>query len=370
MPITHKENRTLRLAVEYVNLPSAYKNSYMILPGSSEMLSRPNPTKRKRPADLFANGTSRTVTYEIRECINPYVQEVVIGPGLQRTYYYPYVGFDTQGFSPDFNPLMSTILKKIKDQKVNVSVLIPELGKTTDMFMNFARTVYEGYRRLRRGQFIRGAIWDRRRTRHQQSRWLAERWLELSYGWKPLMGDIWGLYQELQKTHTGNYKKVRTRQAQGFQRVKTDPYFSNVIADYDAQLHMVARYREEVTLKSASALGITNPLATAWELIPYSFVLDWAISVGDYLNNLDALVGVQDCLVSSGYMLTQTVSGTSLRAGSPTSRGWDGRSISKRIIKQRNGVSLPYLPPLAIDGAFSKTRAANALALLRTLKFK
>lgn len=29
-----------------------------------------------------------------------------------------------------------------------------------------------------------------------------------------------------------------------------------------------------------------NPFVTAWEKVPYSFVIDWALNVGDYLNGI------------------------------------------------------------------------------------
>jgi hypothetical protein len=37
---------------------------------------------------------------------------------------------------------------------------------------------------------------------------------------------------------------------------------------------------------------LSNPAALAWELVPYSFVVDWMIPVGDYLSSLDAVNGL------------------------------------------------------------------------------
>jgi hypothetical protein len=36
-------------------------------------------------------------------------------------------------------------------------------------------------------------------------------------------------------------------------------------------------------------LGLTDPLSVAWELIPYSFVVDWFVPIGTYLDNLNAI---------------------------------------------------------------------------------
>lgn len=369
MPQTFKENRTNGLIVEYRNMPEAYKNSYGMVPGSSEMLDKPDPQRRKKPHDLFANSTGRTVIHEKRECITPYVTTTQIGEGTQLQYGYPYIDFLGPGLSPNYDPLMSSVLSKIKDQKVNIAVMIPELGKTTDLFWDLSRTVYEGYRRLRRGEFIRGAIWDRRRTSGKQSKWLAKRWLEFSYGIQPTMSDIWGLSQELQKKHTGNFKKVRSRQSQGATfRIPDQSSFRNITVSHEISVMMVARYRETATLHSLSSYGITNPLAVAWELIPYSFVLDWAIGVGDYLNNLDALVGIEECLVRSGSRQITTVSGSSVPWGFTGDNGSFGQSTSTRTVLTRNSVTAPYYPVPQIDMKLTKSRAANALALLRSLK--
>lgn len=41
------------------------------------------------------------------------------------------------------------------------------------------------------------------------------------------------------------------------------------------------------TVAQLSGVGV-NPLATAWELIPYSFVVDWFVNVGDYITRKSA----------------------------------------------------------------------------------
>lgn len=37
--------------------------------------------------------------------------------------------------------------------------------------------------------------------------------------------------------------------------------------------------------------GIDNPALLAWELLPYSFVVDWFLPVGNYLESLNAFSG-------------------------------------------------------------------------------
>jgi hypothetical protein len=44
-------------------------------------------------------------------------------------------------------------------------------------------------------------------------------------------------------------------------------------------------------LALASALGLANPVAIAWELIPFSFVVDRFVDVGSYLNSYSETFG-------------------------------------------------------------------------------
>jgi hypothetical protein len=38
-------------------------------------------------------------------------------------------------------------------------------------------------------------------------------------------------------------------------------------------------------------VGLSNPLLTGWEVLPYSFVLDWFVGVGDFLSAVNAFQG-------------------------------------------------------------------------------
>ena len=39
----------------------------------------------------------------------------------------------------------------------------------------------------------------------------------------------------------------------------------------------------------ARQLGLADPATVVWELIPYSFVVDWFIPIGSYLENLNQI---------------------------------------------------------------------------------
>ena len=48
-------------------------------------------------------------------------------------------------------------------------------------------------------------------------------------------------------------------------------------------------YEMTEQLSTPRSLGLTDPLSVAWELIPYSFVVDWFYPIGTYLENLNTI---------------------------------------------------------------------------------
>jgi hypothetical protein len=63
---------------------------------------------------------------------------------------------------------------------------------------------------------------------------------------------------------------------------------------------VVLHYEESGSgLQTLQQLGITNPVGLIWELIPYSFIVDWFVPIGDYLSSLDRFLGkdfVKGCI--------------------------------------------------------------------------
>jgi hypothetical protein len=82
-------------------------------------------------------------------------------------------------------------------------------------------------------------------------------------------------------------------------RLKLDwPATSELVGRYRAtqngftEVSCYARYTR-TRLADVSALGLTNPASFLWEKTSLSFVLDWVIGVGEFLNNLDASYGLE-----------------------------------------------------------------------------
>jgi hypothetical protein len=109
-----------------------------------------------------------------------------------------------------------------------------------------------------------------------------------------------------------------------------------------------------------------NPAELAWEVIPFSFVVDWAIPIGDTLSALDALRGVTGIQgtesakytrVTKGWIRRPNYQGVYLTSSTPGSVYYKGH--------QRSVITSIPLPPVPRwDPSSSWKTVANGLALL------
>ena len=130
-------------------------------------------------------------------------------------------------------------------------------------------------------------------------------WLELCYGWQPLLADVKGTFDVLKaRDKDADTDRVTVK---GFRHDVTDVVItSNVSIAGAANPLCRVQYRGNVgvfvrldycmvnpALHEIQQLGLVNPVELAWNLIPYSFVVDWFLPVGNYLQAWTADLGYQ-----------------------------------------------------------------------------
>lgn len=215
---------------------------------------------------------------------------------------------------PDYQRVLNSCIAKarlkIKSSHLNLAQSLAEYRQTASMFTEIARDVYRTFRNLRRGapfDAIRDLVRDRH---HGANKNLADRWLEYQYGVKPLIEDLYGAAQTLAEklygpnagyftvsvkekvdtvsarnwaSRTGYYKPFLPWKLSGFTHEK-----------YQCRMEIMYRVQLSSVSRTMASIGISNPALLVWELIPYSFVADWLLPVGDWLASIDALNGVTD----------------------------------------------------------------------------
>lgn len=188
-------------------------------------------------------------------------------------------------------------LSKLKSANVNFAQSIGERAQTAKLVgNNFSRVAS-----------IIGAVASRDWRRLKQELRppaLHDAWLEAQYGIRPLYGEIYGAVKELY-----DRESILDRVRATVTAKQSDNFvIEGSVAQSGPEVNWLVPYRIRGShkcfvrldyvqndncrpLADWSRLGITNPLLLAWELLPWSFVVDWAIPIGGYFNTLDAALG-------------------------------------------------------------------------------
>jgi hypothetical protein len=121
-------------------------------------------------------------------------------------------------------------------------------------------------------------------------------------------------------------------------------------------------------IAQASELGLTNPAILAWELIPFSFVADWFIPIGSWLEAQTALLGItlSDSSITRTEKYQYTVRGNYLPkdTNADTYSVTQGYNTGHRTVKHRVVGVVPPLHPPRWKNPLSVKHALSALALL------
>lgn len=188
---------------------------------------------------------------------------------------------------------------------------------------------------------------------------VQQRWLEYRYGWLPTLSDINNLINKplglpgaiCQGQAFGRY--VSSGHREGDWEFDQNGYISARV-----QALLIPR---DPFMKSASQYGIANPLLVAWEMVPYSFAVDWMFNVGGYLEHLGALNGLER--INPTYTWRHTFHQQAYAKARPTLTS--GYSSYKGSFGERKLGTPTYPNPLIPNNGMNLYRFFDAAALLK-----
>jgi len=200
------------------------------------------------------------------------------------------------------NRVLVKALGKIADSKVNIGVALADAHKTSDLILSTANRLDKAYRAFRKGNFRQVA-----RQLNISPKTVHKSWLEYKYGWMPLLMDVENSAEFFAQQVVGRPTRFSVKASekaakQSFTDTKYTSYGSPSALDATTFEECSSEYEYKVkiwceltnhTASELQQLGLANPALIAWELVPFSFVFDWFLSVGNYLEGLTALTGVK-----------------------------------------------------------------------------
>jgi hypothetical protein len=262
-------------------------------------------------------------------------------------------------------------LKSQISSQAQLGVGLAELAQSTSMISARVLQLLRFTNQVRKFQFSSAA-----QTLHMsflpkgvsRRKSLGNNWLEYSFGWRPLIQDVYSAVDVLQNPILSVFPKGRgvskyqhlettgskaTWQTTGYTEIRGK---QDILCETGAKVEI-----SNPNLYLANNLGLVNPSVVLWELIPFSFVVDWFTTVGAFLSSGTDFLGLS---VTGAWNTTYTklVRYDETRNpfwAQPINMRW---SLAGRVNRQLGLASVPItVRPFNIP---NWRRAANAISLL------
>lgn len=289
-------------------------------------------------------------------------------------------GFKTSSFISGNSPgdpfnlrgLVETeALNKLKQQKIHLGESLAEARTAVNGVARDVSTLARALLAMRKGNFSLAAY--HLGLKRSKSGAASDVWLSYLYGWLPLINDIYGGVEQLRtgfRKEGLEFSVVRRKSTRPPWPLSAGRPANKAVwkpsnsYKLRGECKLYGRIADDFW-SAATSIGLENPLYVAWALVPYSFVIDWVLPVGDVLSALTASNGIQfvggystlNLEVEQDVEFCQYVGVT----------GNLPRTTSKLKAVDRQVFTDWPSPSLYIKSPFSSTHVISALALLTQL---
>jgi len=246
----------------------------------------------------------------------------------------------------------------IKNQPADLGTDIAEGRQTIRMFFELSKRLAEfltSAKKLNFGKAVSSILPVSKKA-------VANDFLAYRYGIAPLISDLYGLQKEISDRLSGQMRYKATGKST---KLFT---FPNKIVEVTVKHYCLFSVNDDL-LDSLSRLGLTNPANVAWELVPFSFVVDWFYPIGPYLSKLTTLDHLTVKSIHRTIVIREFLWGDELPETNSSphylnaigSLTWEIKNFSCTRTKLS---SMPLIPIPSIKSPFSFGHVSNFIALL------
>jgi len=280
------------------------------------------------------------------------------------------------------------LYSKVKDQKADIATGLAEISQTASLLGEAVHKIASLILDIRKGKIgdaIKGVL-------PKTSKDISNARLAYTYGVEPLISDTKGVAEYIaQFVSEAPKMKVSAKASRVIKYPETMVHVTlsngSVVEVYTTK---TVKVRTKHTLNFSvsdefknylSRMGFTSPVNVAWELVPFSFVADWFLPIGNFLGGLSAFDGLQlkSCTLSESLeeTISKRFSWSESNSEAIIANGWKLKDCiievpSRSFCVRRTEVPLNTLslPTPRFKNPFSSAHIANALALLDQKIFK
>jgi len=334
-------------------------SAWSTLSGSSTIFRSPNPYLQK-----IINITQPELS------LNPILGSVNVGGETSGTHHL--ANFD--GTFDFTDPVWSSDLinrasvqaaLKMAGNKAHLGTALAESKDAIRLLSSSTLSIFRAVLAAKSGNFIGaakalGISWKGIRNGKE----LSKRWLELQYGWLPLISDVHDVYRLTQSTLVDKAYLLKsqstTREVRRVDEERSGGFITTFVISEFHKVVFWARVKDS-RLRTAAQLDLVNPLSIAWEVVPFSFIIDWFVPVGNVLEASSSFDGLDPI----GGSLSSVMDGKS----NTEHDTYGGLVLVDKYCFRR--VPWGFDPSeyrfYRTKSPFSSRRSANALALWRLL---
>lgn len=218
---------------------------------------------------------------------------------------YQIVGYDNLPVDAWLeNQCIIAAKNKLSKDAPSLGTALGERSETAGQVADILERFYLGYKDARKGRFKQAFSHLGHSPRKGWDKSASSSILEFNLGIKPLAGDIYASIDYLANHEERNGKPLikvshtMTRGSKTGARAILDEAISSgsmpMTLNYSEYYECTVRlyYEPDNPMQTAAQLGLANPASLIWELLPLSFVIDYVVPVGDWLNALNADAGL------------------------------------------------------------------------------
>lgn len=225
----------------------------------------------------------------------------------------------------------------VKAAVISLGESLGELGESLGMVqdltkqtLKFVRTLYSlsqgsSFEVLKKGSKSTSKHLKRLKSGKERAKAIkaaSDAWLTYRYGIRPIINDVVG-FNEAFHAKLKQRETFRATRATSSRKTEYHTYLFTSGAGYRVNVQVTCEWENKYkvrcgslyshtskTLQRARHFGLDKVLTLPWEFVPYSFVVDWVLDVGGWLESIFPVIGMNHLAswTKTEYVNTQSIS--------------------------------------------------------------